>query len=183
YQFLMGLNPEFDIVRQNILQKDHLSTLQQAYAFVHKEENQQHLYSMTPTSDHSAFTTSGSFQPYTPLSTNKSHVRCDYCGKPYHMREQCWKLHGKPPGIGKGKGVNKGRSQAHEAEVIGPIGFESVNSTGIGNFLTKEEMQQLIKDMINLKGPNSSHVASSASAMSSTSYPFSGISSYSSSWT
>ncbi|GAV64521.1 UBN2_3 domain-containing protein, partial [Cephalotus follicularis] len=182
YQFLMGLNPEFDIVRQNILQKDPLPTLQQAYALVHKEDNQQRLYSMTPTptSDHSALITSGSFQPYTPRSTNKSHVRCDYCGKPYHLREQCWKLHGKPLGIGKG--VNKGWSKAHKVEVIGPIGSELTSSTGIGNFVTKEEMQQLIKDMINLKGPNSSHVASSSFTMSSTSYPFSDISSHSSPW-
>ncbi|GAV80176.1 hypothetical protein CFOL_v3_23637 [Cephalotus follicularis] len=178
----MGLNLEFDIVRQNILQKDPLPTLQQAYALVHKEDNRQRLYSMTPTptSDHSALITSGSFQPYTPRPTDKLHVRCDYCGKPYHMREKCWKHHGKPPGIGKGKGMNEDRSQAHEAEMIGPIGSESANSTGIGNFVTKEEMQHLIKDMINLKGRNSSHVASSASTISSTSYPFSGISSHSS---
>ncbi|GAV70886.1 hypothetical protein CFOL_v3_14384 [Cephalotus follicularis] len=180
----MGLNPEFDIVRQNILQKDPLPTFQHAYALVHKEDNRQCLYSMTPTptSDHSALITSKSFQPYTPQPTDKSHVCCDYCGKPYHMRDQCWKLHGKPSGIGTGKGVNKGRSQAHEAGAIGPIGYESASSTGIRNFVTNEEMQQLIKDMINLKGPNSSHVASSASTMSSTSYPFSGISSHSSPW-
>ena len=29
-------------------------------------------------------------------SQSKEFVRCDYCNKPYHTREQCWDLHGKP---------------------------------------------------------------------------------------
>ncbi|KAJ0010769.1 hypothetical protein Pint_33003 [Pistacia integerrima] len=33
---------------------------------------------------------------------DKNNLQCDYCGKPRHTREKCWKLHGKTPN-GKGK--------------------------------------------------------------------------------
>nr|XP_033508712.1 uncharacterized protein LOC117273628 [Nicotiana tomentosiformis] len=30
------------------------------------------------------------------FTSDKDHLHCDYCGKPRHTKETCWKLHGKP---------------------------------------------------------------------------------------
>ena len=39
--------------------------------------------------------------------------RCDYCGKPKHTRETCWKLHGRPTRGGGGKRLVSSRPQAY----------------------------------------------------------------------
>ena len=33
---------------------------------------------------------------YQRRADEKPHVWCDYCNKPRHTRETCWKLNGKP---------------------------------------------------------------------------------------
>ena len=48
--------------------------------------------------ENSALATSGANRPYTNQrrSDEKSQVSCDYCNKPCHTQETCWKIHGKP---------------------------------------------------------------------------------------
>ncbi|KHG21597.1 ABC transporter permease [Gossypium arboreum] len=35
--------------------------------------------------------------------SDKDHLTCDYCGKPRHTKDSCWKLHGHPTQYRGGK--------------------------------------------------------------------------------
>ena len=47
----------------------------------------------------------------------KDRLWCDFCNKPRHTRETCWKLNGRPPQKGNKGGPKSGRGHAiaHEA--------------------------------------------------------------------
>ena len=47
FEFLIGLNPEFDIIRQNILARDEVS-LSQAYAMISSEESRRQVQLQSP---------------------------------------------------------------------------------------------------------------------------------------
>ncbi|XP_010243657.1 PREDICTED: uncharacterized protein LOC104587658 [Nelumbo nucifera] len=95
FEFLAGLNSEYDIVRQQILTRDSVA-LSQAYFLVHSEETRRKVM-MQP-------------QPLTPAlvavkpktggdserdrkKEDKRDVVCEHCKKPKHTKETCWKLH------------------------------------------------------------------------------------------
>ena len=52
------------------------------------------------------------------LSDNKDNLWCNYYKKPRHTKENCWKLHGKPPSRewGNRGGQQRFQSQAHMIE-------------------------------------------------------------------
>ena len=55
-------------------------------------------------------------------STHIDNLWCNYCKKKGHIKENCWKLHGKPLGIGWGGGYkgNQLKGQAHLTSVEEP---------------------------------------------------------------
>ncbi|XP_028102206.1 uncharacterized protein LOC114301453 [Camellia sinensis] len=63
---------------------------------------------------------------------NKPRVWCDFCNKPRHTRETCWKIHGKP--------VNWKSSKQGEKN----CGFPTANEADSGPF-NKEQIDQLLK--------------------------------------
>ena len=48
-------------------------------------------------------------------STHKDNLWCNYYKKKGHIKDNCWKLHGKPPGMGRGGGYkgNQLKGQVH----------------------------------------------------------------------
>ncbi|XP_059292909.1 uncharacterized protein LOC132046330 [Lycium ferocissimum] len=69
---------------------------------------------------------------------DKDHLHCDYCGKPRHTKETCWKLHGRPSRGRGGKQVNSMRAQANLSETV-----ESSKETTSGEFLSPSELKHL----------------------------------------
>ena len=65
---------------------------------------------------------------FNPRKTEeKPRVWCDYCNKPRHTRETCWKLHGKPENWkGKHEGRFNSSPAAHEAAAV-PFSKEQVD--------------------------------------------------------
>ena len=66
-------------------------------------------------------------------SDDKDKLHCDYCQRPRHTRETCWRLHGRPPTRGRGGclGVTGGHGdnfRAHHSIVVEhpPSGSESL---------------------------------------------------------
>ncbi|GAV80739.1 UBN2_3 domain-containing protein, partial [Cephalotus follicularis] len=104
YEFLAGLNPEFDQIRVQVLGRESFPTLREAYNMVQYEETRRS--SMLPSSppDRSALVTM--FRPSlsVPNSVNnqadKAVRHYDYCNKDNHTRETCYKLHDRPRGRG-----------------------------------------------------------------------------------
>ncbi|XP_019052206.1 PREDICTED: uncharacterized protein LOC109114308, partial [Nelumbo nucifera] len=94
FEFLTGLNPEYDITKQNILSKESVS-LSQAYALVSSEESRRQVQVQgVGINDH--FANMG-VKPKgvigTPSGTRKKEMVCEYCKKPKHTKDKCWKLH------------------------------------------------------------------------------------------
>ncbi|XP_022637194.1 uncharacterized protein LOC111241705 [Vigna radiata var. radiata] len=116
YDFLVGLNYDFDQVRVQILGKDKVLRINEVVAMVRSEENRRRIMLESPTMENSAMVATGSAKMVDPqkgglinMEKKNEGVWCIFCNKPRHTCDKCWKLHGKPPSRDWG-------SQNHEKE-------------------------------------------------------------------
>ncbi|GAV66170.1 hypothetical protein CFOL_v3_09680 [Cephalotus follicularis] len=179
YQFLMGLNSEFDVVVQTTLQKEPFPSIKEAFSAVNQESGRKD-EKQSPIIERSALVSSNA----APRNSERPVVKCDHCGKLYHTKETCWKIIGRPPGpnpTGPNKYKGKGRPQAHEAQIMGVFAKDSVGTGGLTGSTRKEEIQQIVREMMG--STSSSHIASTAATHSAPpTQQFSGISISSNSW-
>lgn len=109
YDFLAGLNPEYDQIRVQVLGREKFPSLHDAYNLVQHEDIRRPSMMPPVASDRSAFTTLSKISD-APL--DKSELKCDYCNGIRHTRETCFKLIGYPErrgGRGRGSGGRGGR--------------------------------------------------------------------------
>ncbi|XP_009611808.1 uncharacterized protein [Nicotiana tomentosiformis] len=110
-QFLMGLDEVYTIVRGSILMMKPLPSMAQAFSLLIQEEKQREFkpnsqLSLDSTSLHvnansqhqNPFRARNFKTHYTVNNNNKGRLFCDYCKRPGHIREKCYKLHGYPQG-------------------------------------------------------------------------------------
>ncbi|RVW95612.1 Retrovirus-related Pol polyprotein from transposon TNT 1-94 [Vitis vinifera] len=100
FKFFLGLNREFDDVRGRIMGIKPLPSLREAFSEVRREESRKKVImgskeQPAPTLDASAFA-ARSFNSSGGDRQKRDRPWCDYCKKPGHYKEACWKLHGKP---------------------------------------------------------------------------------------
>ena len=95
YDFLVGLNPEFDQIRIQILGRQELPSLNEVVAMVRSEESRRNLMLDTPTIESSAMVAEHIKRDPRNVEKRKDGLWCTYCNKASHTREKCWKLHGK----------------------------------------------------------------------------------------
>ena len=115
YKFLLGLNSEFEQVCDRVLRREIFPDLDQAFSLVKGSESQKELFSKLnggPTGVAEAFALVIT-KPTTISRDNQKHAEkdmrwCDFCKKPRHTRETCWKLHGKPANFKESRGDGKG---------------------------------------------------------------------------
>ncbi|XP_044478606.1 uncharacterized protein LOC123205654 isoform X2 [Mangifera indica] len=121
FKFLIGLNMEFDEVRGRIIGRQPLPSIGEVFSEVRREESHRlvMLGKKNPGSPIENFALAvgvNASRNTNKKSNDKPRVWCDYCNKPRHTRETCWKLHGKPANW---KGSHEGRFNktpaAHEA--------------------------------------------------------------------
>ena len=97
YDFLAGLNKDLDEVRGQLSGLKPMPSIDEAFAEVRCEESRKrvmlgnHRDSLTSGADSSAMVAKTGSWP-----TKKGQAWCDHYQKPYHTRDTCWKLHGKP---------------------------------------------------------------------------------------
>ena len=135
FRFLLGLNKDLDEVRGRIMGIKPLPTIREAFAEVRREESRKKLM-MTdnqslPSVEGSAMYTHNSSQDN---KAKKGRPWCDYCKKVGHVKDTCWKLHGKPADWKPTRKTEYG-SQANAAA-------SSNNSAGSSPF-TKEQLETL----------------------------------------
>ncbi|XP_027180646.1 uncharacterized protein LOC113779297 [Coffea eugenioides] len=130
YDFLAGLNVEFDQVRIQILGKERLSSLNETISLIRAEENRREVMLEPKTLEGSAMISTKS---------NKDTIWCTYCKKSSHTRDDCFKLHGKEQVLSR-KGGFKGR-KAHLTAGEDQT-QEKSNQGGMGEF-KKEEIEKL----------------------------------------
>ncbi|XP_043697057.1 uncharacterized protein LOC122647814 [Telopea speciosissima] len=141
YDFLAGLNMEYDQIRVQVLSRIAFPTLEQSYALVHTEESRRTAMLHTPTSDRSALKTAATAVPTsnglsTTSDSSKVTVKCEHCNRPYHTKAPCWKLQGKPADFEAKRAAQKSKNKANHTEVV-----TTTPTTDIG--LSKEELQAL----------------------------------------
>ncbi|RVW46059.1 hypothetical protein CK203_068579 [Vitis vinifera] len=100
FKFFLGLNRELDDVRGRIMGIKPLPSLREAFSEVRREESRKKVMmgskeQPAPTLDASALAVR-SFNSSGGNRQKRDRPWCDYCKKPGHYKEICWKLHGKP---------------------------------------------------------------------------------------
>ncbi|KAA8531213.1 hypothetical protein F0562_005873 [Nyssa sinensis] len=145
FKFLAGLNDEFDEVRGRILGRQPLPPLGEVFSEIRREDCRRSVMMKKKedeTVEKSALVATNNPAPHaagnTDLATanisvqrpysnqrrleDKPRVWCDYCNKPRHTRENCWKLHGKPANWKSNKsgpsGSNHAVPKANEANYL-----------------------------------------------------------------
>lgn len=108
----MGLDKSLDEVRGRILGTKPLPNLREVFSEVRREESRKrvmlgHQASSIPeipafattkdaNLDSGAFVVRSNSQNYNDNRSRKGRPWCDHCRRPGHLKETCWKLHGKP---------------------------------------------------------------------------------------
>ena len=110
YDFLVGLNPEYDQVRIQILGKEKVPGLNKVVAIIRSEESRIGLMLETPTTKSSTMVVEGGTTMVVDQKKKYKGVWCTYCNKPRHTREKCWKLHGNP------QAKNRGRKESENGD-------------------------------------------------------------------
>ena len=122
-----GLNPEFDQTRSQILGKSPLPKLEEAFAFVQYESSRReamlHKTHAEVAAKTEASANKGNNNQKKPW--NKSNYYCDYCERPGHSRERCYKLRGHdndPKKTGGNNSTKKEQSgpKANTTETVTP---------------------------------------------------------------
>ncbi|KAI3810565.1 hypothetical protein L1987_20184 [Smallanthus sonchifolius] len=93
-QFLMGLNPCYDMIRGNIIMVKPLPSIHEAYAFLIQDEKQRELHSSAQFIPQNA-----SMNAYVQVSKNSGARKgsiCSHCKKPGHEANKCYRLIGFP---------------------------------------------------------------------------------------
>ncbi|XP_058198383.1 uncharacterized protein LOC131313906 [Rhododendron vialii] len=192
YQGFQALDP----IRVQVLGRIPFPSLGEAYSIVQQEESRRGAMLQLPTSDRSALiaTPQGHFgsvsgpilqggksQSGTIIGPpDRASLQCDYCHNTGHIRDFCWKLHGKPSrGRGDGRGGHgrdpvRSRAQAHVSEsTVGTLpdsGFSTgiqASSDHVGGF-SQGEIQTLKRLMAQVDSPST--IASSSTAAPTSSY-------------
>ncbi|XP_023731706.1 uncharacterized protein LOC111879466 [Lactuca sativa] len=109
YEFLMGLDTEFSVMRTQILATKPTPSLRTAYHLVAEDEQQRNIVAgrkTTTTPDAAAFQVSQvsrenqshkkGWQKTDKTSSNNKSGHCTFCGKDGHIRDGCFKLVGYP---------------------------------------------------------------------------------------
>ncbi|GMJ10400.1 hypothetical protein HRI_004709200 [Hibiscus trionum] len=93
FQFLSGINRDMDPIKSRILGLNPLPSLHEVFSKVRREESRRlYMIPKAPIPDKSTLVTQTSSSP----KPRRGRTFCDYCKKPGHLKDNCWKLHGKP---------------------------------------------------------------------------------------
>lgn len=153
YKFLAGLNVEFDEIRGQIISRSPLPQISEVFTEVRREESRRHVILRKQTVSRPiesyvlvvAETTANKVANFQRKTEEKPQVWCDYCNKPRHTRETCWKIHGKPAIWKSSKPFDRNNRA-----------FLTANEAGTSHF-SKEQLDCLLKL---LKSNSSSGISS-----------------------
>uniref|UniRef100_A0A2N9GQ49 Reverse transcriptase Ty1/copia-type domain-containing protein n=1 Tax=Fagus sylvatica TaxID=28930 RepID=A0A2N9GQ49_FAGSY len=140
FKFLAGLNIECDEVRGRVIGRQPVPTIGDVFSEVRREESRRNVMlgkkgpgvAVESSALVAADANSSKAITYQRRTDDKPQVWCDYCNKPRHTRETCWKIHGKPANWKSSKpGDRSGRA------------FPTANEAEVTSF-TKEQMEHLL---------------------------------------
>lgn len=179
-KFLAGLTIEYDSIKNQLIGQNPFPTIEEAHGRVQLEESRRESMAHIDTvPDRSAlFTESvqhqGKPEQITEASSNEKDVlRCDYCNKFYHSREECFILHphlrdlgrgGRSRGSSFGRGSGRGTHYSAHHTVPEEHVESATSTTGTMSATELNSLRQLLARIeTNSSGPssaNSAHVES-----------------------
>ena len=129
FQFLMRLNDSFSSVRGQILIIDHLPSINNSFAIILQEERQclvAFSRNIPLYSDPIALISKAIPKPLIPTCFSKPYNRrerptCTHCGLLGHTIDNCYKLHGYPPGYKPRSRFTYSTNQVQEVSQEEPI--------------------------------------------------------------
>ncbi|KAG0463028.1 hypothetical protein HPP92_021504 [Vanilla planifolia] len=172
YDFLAGLNPEFDQVRIQILGKEETPPLEETISLVRRGK-QEGCHASTTNLDGSALVAKANHREKgrsdVPVQyqsregqwkENKDNLWCTYCKKPRHTRDKCWKLNGKPPSHEWGTRGGQSRPQTYmtdpprpQAHMVEQPKNEEKIAVAVGEF-SSEDIERLKNLLGSLEKPS-----------------------------
>lgn len=118
FKFLLGLNKDLDEVRGRLMGVKPFPSTREAFSAVRHEESRRKVMmgpQTEPLEEGSALSVRGYQQNY-DNKQRKGRPWCDHCKKPGHLKETCWKIHGKPADWKPRNSEDQGNtSQVHKA--------------------------------------------------------------------
>lgn len=98
FDFLHGLNKDLDEVRGHLFGTKPFPSIKEAFPKIRREESRKRVMLNSPSNQPSNLGSQSSvLAVHHSTSQSKDHkLWCDHYNKPHHMRDTCWKLHGKP---------------------------------------------------------------------------------------
>ena len=103
YDLHAGLNPKFDVVQGCILCQRPIPSLMEVCSKIHLKEYRTSAMNISATRNTIYFAafSARSFTSGSHKHNGKPVPVCEHCKKQWHTKEQCWMLHGCPPGSKK----------------------------------------------------------------------------------
>ncbi|CAL1372799.1 unnamed protein product [Linum trigynum] len=160
FDFLMGLDESFGIVRSQILSMKPPPTLEEAYNIVANDEHQRLLAQRRkPTPEAAAFATQNEGER-TRNDGERPRTKCTHCGKTGHLKETCFELIGWPSRDKNGQRERQDKRRRRPNEAQPRAAKTEVESSPIPGF-TMEQLDQLKKLLIPSKSAEdpSAHMA------------------------
>ena len=164
YHFLQGLRPEFEGIRSQLYNREVELPFEDTISAALREESRMlELKGITESSAYSVSQPTAKYDPpkrYDQDRSNKEVPTCHFCKRKGHIKEKCWKLHGRPP-------------QHSQAHYVGNINSHEGGVSGQPTSITPQEVQKMIREeMLQLKNLLTS--SSSGSIIGSTSVAMTG---------
>ncbi|KAL2236701.1 UNVERIFIED_CONTAM: hypothetical protein Sindi_0861800 [Sesamum indicum] len=150
-QFLVGLNSMYEQARSQILLLEPLPIVTKAYSMLIRMEKQMQMsLGSMETNSGAAFQIRWQTYKKKPVVDERQMI-CDYCQKPGHMKDSCFKLHGTPDWYKemakqRKKAVGKGRG--YSAMVSDDSGKKSVegNCSNITELIRQEMKKFMLEE-------------------------------------
>ena len=159
YVFLAGVNRDLDEVKGRILGRRPLPSIREVFSEIRIEENRRKIMRGTERTGDQIPETSALF---THGNEEKKKPWCEHCKKPWHTKETCWKIHGKPAGY-KTK-----RERALQANMADTSQEQSANSEQPP--FTKAQIDQILKMLQTTQKASNSDIPSCSFAGPLSSY-------------
>ena len=102
FDFLAGLNKDLDEVLGRVLEKEPVTSLDEVFAQVKREENRRKVMlgeekdSINTLMEGSALASKGGDNGYHGEQRTRRRMCYDHCNRLGHTKDKCWPLHGKP---------------------------------------------------------------------------------------
>ncbi|KAJ4712334.1 hypothetical protein OWV82_014593 [Melia azedarach] len=170
FEFLAGLNIEFDQVRVQVLRKEELPSLNETISIIRAKERRRGAMIEPQNIDGSAMLTNGANIRGAKLNqqTNnesrkgklskmsngdsRDNLWCTFYKKPRHTRERCWKFHGKPSTSSKDWGY-KGGQQRNQGQAHLTTTHQGEEKAQDQREFNKEEIEKLKNLLVTLEKP------------------------------